>query len=373
MELRCRPSPDSTDPVTGKKLKPEELPTHRFPSTATPSFYVPPPLLHTEDDVLYREHLPSFESTAHEMGQLLGQRDSEMLISFLTVPYLRLPVVLTFFATEDRVHKLLSPELRGILDSVLFEPGKYLSLDMGGVEPLMVPSPHAQVGSSFYYKTFILLLEFPLTYLPSTRPSHGAPAARAAAGHAVRPAAERAAPLAWKRDAQVPASFCYCNFLNLPAYLLPTCNFNFNFNFNVMRSVLSLCTSALAVDTGCVVDEGAKDFNASTDILLYVARLCARVDNYVCFLLDHALNRHDCIVAGLREVSVAPATVAALHDGLAAMRAQLRGAFAPLLEDYLARLHEQTARDPTNEKLIDRNSRLAADLHAHKVGTSFYY
>ena len=134
-----------------------------------------------------------------------------------------------------------------------------------------------------------------------------------------------------------------------------------------MRSVLSLCTSALAVDTGCVVDEGAKDFNASTDILLYVARLCARVDNYVCFLLDHALNRHDCIAAGLREVSVAPATVAALHDGLAAMRAQLRGAFAPLLEDYLARLHEQTARDPTNEKLIDRNSRLAADLHAHKL------
>ena len=50
---------------------------------------------------------------------MLGQRDSELLISFLTVPYLRVPLVLTFFATEDRVHKLQSKKLRGILDAVL--------------------------------------------------------------------------------------------------------------------------------------------------------------------------------------------------------------------------------------------------------------
>jgi hypothetical protein len=57
---------------------------------------------------------------------VLSQRDSELLISFLTVPYLRLPLVLTFFASEDRVHKLQSPKLKGILDSCLFEPGRYL-------------------------------------------------------------------------------------------------------------------------------------------------------------------------------------------------------------------------------------------------------
>jgi hypothetical protein len=35
-----------------------------------------------------------------------------------------------------------------------------------------------------------------------------------------------------------------------------------------------------------------------------------------------------------------------------------------LFEDYLKRLDEETRKDEHNEKLIDRNSRLAADLHA---------
>ena len=55
---------------------------------------------------------------------ILGQRDSELLISYLTVPYLRLPLVLTFFSSDDRIHKLQSPQLRSILDSVLFEIGR---------------------------------------------------------------------------------------------------------------------------------------------------------------------------------------------------------------------------------------------------------
>lgn len=55
--------------------------------------------------VLYEEHLPSFDD---EHGPVLGQRDSELLISYLTVPYLRIPLVLSFFASHDRVHKLAS-------------------------------------------------------------------------------------------------------------------------------------------------------------------------------------------------------------------------------------------------------------------------
>jgi hypothetical protein len=61
---------------------------------------------------------------AHGHHQILGQHDSELLISYLTVPYLRLPLVLTFFASDDRLHKLQSRKLRAILDSVLFEPGR---------------------------------------------------------------------------------------------------------------------------------------------------------------------------------------------------------------------------------------------------------
>ena len=59
--LRCRP------------VDAEDMPLHRYPSTATPSFYVPLPLVKTEDDVIYRPNLPSFEN---KYGQVLNQRDS---------------------------------------------------------------------------------------------------------------------------------------------------------------------------------------------------------------------------------------------------------------------------------------------------------
>ena len=143
-ELTCRPNPNRPDPVTGQLVPPEQLPKHRYPSTASPSYYILPPAIRTEDDVIYRPNLPSFEDDK-EQGQVLGQRDSELLISFLTVPYIRLPLVLTFFASDDRVHKLQSQKLRDLLDSLLFEPGKYLSVDMTGVEPVMVPSQHTNL------------------------------------------------------------------------------------------------------------------------------------------------------------------------------------------------------------------------------------
>ena len=56
--------------------------------------------------------------------------ESELLLSYLTVPYIRLPLVLTFFASEERLHKLQSKSLRQILDAVLFEPGRHLSLEL---------------------------------------------------------------------------------------------------------------------------------------------------------------------------------------------------------------------------------------------------
>jgi hypothetical protein len=37
-----------------------------------------------------------------------------------------------------------------ILDSVMFEPGKYLRLDMCNVEPMMVPTPHTDLLASPY-------------------------------------------------------------------------------------------------------------------------------------------------------------------------------------------------------------------------------
>jgi hypothetical protein len=113
LELRCRPDPKQLNPLTGRIIPPENLPTHRYPSTATPSFYVPLPPIKTEDDVIYRPNLPSFED---KYGQVLNQRDSELLISYLTVPYMRIPLLMAFFSSDDRIHKLQ----RFLVDCYLF-------------------------------------------------------------------------------------------------------------------------------------------------------------------------------------------------------------------------------------------------------------
>ena len=294
VEVHCCVNPKQRDETTDKMIPPEQLPTHRFPSTATPSFYVPTPPVKTEDDVIYRPNLPTFED---KYGQVLNQRDSELLISYLTVPYMRLPLILTFFASEDRIHKLQSKDLRLILDSVLFEPGKYLRMDMTGVEPMMVPTSHSDLLAT----PFGLLIN-ELCRSPDT----------------------------------------------------------------IIRSILTLLRGALACDTGSVVDEGATDFNNSTRIILYLTRVGSRIDNYLSFIIDNATGKHDCISHALRETEVSEETLAALQSGRAAIRELLDTLFAPLLEDYLTRLDKETTNDPTNEKLIDRNSRLACDLHAHK-------
>ena len=66
--------------------------------------------IETEDDVLHIRSLPSFDGT-------LGQADSELLISYLTVPYLRLPLMMQFFTSQNRLHLLSSPELRRMLQA----------------------------------------------------------------------------------------------------------------------------------------------------------------------------------------------------------------------------------------------------------------
>jgi thiol-disulfide isomerase/thioredoxin len=294
-DLRCRPDPTQTDPITGKTIPPDQLPTHRYPSTATPSFYLPAPAVKTEDDVIYRPNLPNFED---KYGQVLNQRDSELLISYLTVPYMRLPLILTFFASEDRIHKFQSAELRFILDSVMFEPGKYLRVEMSSVQPMMVPSPQSDLLAS----PFGLLLN-ELCRSPDT----------------------------------------------------------------VIRSVLLLLRGALACDTGSVVDEDSTTFNTSTLIILYLSRLGCRVDNYVSFLIDYTLGKHDCIDWPLREMNVSEQNLSKLLKGLSEIREMMHNQFNPLFEDYLRRLDQEIVKDPNNEKMIDRNSRLACDLHAHKL------
>lgn len=111
--------------------------THRHPSGASASEHTQPHPVLTEDDVLVRRPTTSLVALDRrhrrqqhtrnlpEFGGALAQRDSELLLSYLTTPYIRLPLVVTFFSQEDRVHALRDTTIRRVLDSAVFEPGAH--------------------------------------------------------------------------------------------------------------------------------------------------------------------------------------------------------------------------------------------------------
>jgi hypothetical protein len=80
----------------------------------------------TEDDVLHLEtkELPTF-------GNILTPSDAERFIQFLTVPYIRIPLILDFFANGDptRLSALKTKSLQLIVDAALFEPGRWKPAD----------------------------------------------------------------------------------------------------------------------------------------------------------------------------------------------------------------------------------------------------
>ena len=108
--LRCCPDSKLVDLATGK------LASHRIPSIAT----LP---VQTGDDEIYHPDLSTFED---KYGQVLNQRGSDVLISYLTVLYLHPSLVRAFVASNN---KLQSKDLCLILDSGLFEPGKSFYVD----------------------------------------------------------------------------------------------------------------------------------------------------------------------------------------------------------------------------------------------------
>ena len=70
-----------------------------------------------EDDVLHTPQLPDFDGS-------LSQEEAELLFSFLTVPYLRIPLVLQFFCQRS-IGALFNAQLRDLLWHVLFCPGTW--------------------------------------------------------------------------------------------------------------------------------------------------------------------------------------------------------------------------------------------------------
>lgn len=80
----------------------------------------------TEDDVLHLENkeLPTF-------GNVLTPSDAERFVQFLTAPYIRIPLILDFFANGDpsRLSALKAKSLQLIVDAAIFEPGRWKPAD----------------------------------------------------------------------------------------------------------------------------------------------------------------------------------------------------------------------------------------------------
>jgi hypothetical protein len=87
------------------------------PSQANPSILLGE-RVDTEDDILHIKVLPDFDGT-------LGARDCELMLQYLIAPYMRIPLLLNFFAQEIRLKALRNKELQEVLDAAMFEPGQW--------------------------------------------------------------------------------------------------------------------------------------------------------------------------------------------------------------------------------------------------------
>ena len=113
-------------------LKRNDLP-RVSPSKANPSILIGE-RVDTEDDILHIRKLPNFDGT-------LGARDCELMLQFLTAPYLRIPLMLHFFTQEHRLKALLNRDLQEVLDAALFEPGLWQEEEVKEV-PDQIPAPN---------------------------------------------------------------------------------------------------------------------------------------------------------------------------------------------------------------------------------------
>ena len=87
------------------------------PSQANPSILLGE-RVDTEDDILHIRNLPDFDGT-------LGAKDCELMLQYLTAPYMRIPLLLSFFSNEVRLKALRNTNMQEVLDAALFEPGQW--------------------------------------------------------------------------------------------------------------------------------------------------------------------------------------------------------------------------------------------------------
>lgn len=119
--------------------------TIRLPMTTqtAPSWHTDTHAVESEEDILHLRHLPEFSG-------FLTQSDVELLLSYLTVPYLRIPLILEFFSDMSHIHALQDDGLRMLIERSLFEPGSFAN-DSFHAAPSHVPSPQPDAAAATRY------------------------------------------------------------------------------------------------------------------------------------------------------------------------------------------------------------------------------
>jgi len=87
----------------------------------------------TEEDVLHLPDVPTFDN-------LLKQSESELLLTYLTAPMIRLPLVMKLFSDPTRVRGITHRDIQSIIDAVMFEPGPWSPPEPTNV-PKEIPAP----------------------------------------------------------------------------------------------------------------------------------------------------------------------------------------------------------------------------------------
>ena len=116
--LRCAGEEEAQKKKRRGLFQGADAPTPRVPLSLASASNLVGEEVGTEDDVLHVKALPDF-------GIRMRGHDAELLLQYLTVPYLRVPLLLRFFADRSRLKTLLSPSVQAVLDAALFEPGAW--------------------------------------------------------------------------------------------------------------------------------------------------------------------------------------------------------------------------------------------------------
>eukprot|EP00958_Prasinococcus_capsulatus_P016955 scaffold1900_cov389-Prasinococcus_capsulatus_cf.AAC.31 len=190
------------------------------PSGANPS-HLCKSRIDTEDDVLHvqNKQLPLFDGH-------LRVDESELLLQILTAPFLRIPLVIHFFASKERIKALASQKLQQVLDACLFEMGPWL------------------------------------------KPSDGNPMTAVVGAAEVDASSQLMIPAQDRMHTSTPLGLLFNELRNAPHTLVD--------------AVDSILRYALALDSGRYDSE-----SGGCAVILYAVRLAIRIESFLAFILEH--------------------------------------------------------------------------------------